>query len=222
MSAIPGKPATPRQRLAEISNYFLPDNSAPSTAAQHRPSYRIGLLNHSDATLPHLGIAEALAATGLHTIVDAGDTALRVEFMAETRPRTSSGPVVIKPYDRRLPAGAGSHDLLLLAVAANNDGIRHAYSHIKQLKDDQSPLGIAITGTADEQTARRCFHAFARAARDFLARQVLSYGYLDPSLPASAAQLASLIQAEYSHWHQARAGAKPQEKNHAQHSQPEY
>ena len=223
MAAESGQTTTPRQRLAEISNYFLNERAAPPRpAVQHRPTFSIGLLNHEGAALPHLLIADALATLGLHTIVDAGHSALRIEFLTETTPRTSSGPIVIKPYHQRLPSHSNSRDLLLLPVSATNTGLRQAYVHLKQLRDADTPLGITITDAPDSHSAQRSFHRFARAARDFLNRSVASFSFLDATCRTPAERLAGLIQAEYEHWHHTRSPANKQEKNHAQYGKPEY
>ena len=170
------------ERLASIQHHFI--DKDPVVHSAGKP-----LATH---TLPvHMAVTACHPANALqpHYLV----TAL-------TRQLNTQASVVAQSTDWQLEAiplehGAtnGDQGLILVFATANLEGVRLAYSCIKNLSATPSRrFGILFSGARDEEIACRCQERLASGVKQFLGIRLHDLGHLAAPGPDFSADLARL------------------------------
>lgn len=166
--------------------------------------YTIALLNtENDDELPVVLLSQQLAARGRSAaILDSSAAMNKVSFIRRNgdqqnrtvhhglhhhSPEDDRRQLGNKPNDvhfLQVDTPDSSHLLLankvLVTAPATAKGLLRTYRCIKQLTahHDAIQIGVTITGTTDAARAEEYFNKLATAARLFMERDLLSYGYL--------------------------------------------
>lgn len=170
------------ERLASIQHHFIDKRPAVRSTGKARVIH----------TLPvHMAVAAEHPANALqpHYLVD-----------ALTRQLNTQATAVAKQPDWQLEAiplehGATNDDqgLILVFATANLEGVRLAYSCIKNLSATPSRrFGILFSGARDEEIACRCQERLASGVKQFLGIRLHELGHLAAPGPDFSADLARL------------------------------
>lgn len=170
------------ERLASIQHHFFDERPADHNTGKQRVIH----------TLPvHMALAAGHPANALqpHYLVD-----------ALTRQLNTQASAAAKHTDWQLetiPLEHGTTDadqgLILVFATANLEGVRLAYTCIKNLSATPSRrFGILFSGASDGDIARRCQERLASGARKFLGIYLHELGHLSAPGPDFSADLARL------------------------------
>ena len=169
-------------RLASIQHHFIDERPAVHNTGKPRCIH----------TLPvHMAVAAGHPANALqpHYLVD-----------ALTRQLNTQTSAVAEHPDWQLEAiplehGAtnADHGFILVFATANLEGVRLAYTGIKQLSATQSRrFGVLFSGARDVEFARRCHERLASGTKQFLGIHLNELGHLSAPGPDFSADLARL------------------------------
>ena len=178
------------ERLASIQHHFIDKRPAVRGTGKPRVIH----------TLPvHMAVAAEHPANALqpHYLV-----------AALTRQLNTQSSAVAKPPDWQLDAiplehGAttGDQGLILVFATANLEGVRLAYSGIKNLSATPSRrFGILFSGARNEEIARRCQERLTSGVNQFLGIHLHELGHLSAPGPDFSADLARLAGEVYRLW----------------------
>ena len=170
------------ERLASIQHHFIDKHPAVRSTENPRVIH----------TLPvHMAVAAGHPANALqpHYLLD-----------ALTRQLNTQASAVAKSPDWQLEAiplehGAtnGDQGLTLVFATANLEGVRLAYTCIKNLSATPSRrFGVLFSGARDGDIARRCQDRLASGVKQFLGIRLYELGHLSAPGPDFSADLARL------------------------------
>jgi hypothetical protein len=188
------------ERLASIQHHFI----------DKRPAIRDSEKPRVIHTLP------------IHMAVTAGhpDNALQPNYLVDALTRQlniqtsdvatlSDWQLEAIPLERR--ATYADQGFILIFATANIEGVRLAYTGIKNLSSTPSrQVGVLFSGAHDAEFARRCQERLASGARRFLGIRLHELGHLSAPGPDFSADLARLAEEVHRLW-----------KTHSIHNQPE-
>ena len=161
-------------------------------------------------TLPvHLAVATGHPAAALqpHYLVDALTRQLNIQTsVAGECPGWRLE--VIPPGGRMSDAGEG---LILVFATASLEGVRLAYTGIKQLSTTPARrFGVLFSGARDAEIVRRCQERLASGAREFLGIRLHQLGNLSAPGPDFSAGLARLAGEVHRLWKTQSANNQPE------------
>ena len=170
------------ERLASIQHHFIDKHPAVCSTGKPRVTHTIPV---------HMAIAAGHPANALqpHYLVD-----------ALTRQLNTQASAVAKPPDWQLEAMPLEHvatnddkGLILVFATANLEGVRLAYTCIKNLSATSSPrFAVLFSGARDGDIARRCQERLASGVKRFLGIRLHELGHLSAPGPDFSADLARL------------------------------
>jgi hypothetical protein len=170
------------ERLASIQHHFIDERPAV------RDTGKPGIIH----TLPvHLAVATGHPADALQPqyLMEALTRQLNIQTFAVAE-HTTWHVEAITPG-----RGATNADqrLILVFATANLEGVRLAYTAIKQLSATASRrFGVLFSGARDAELARRCQERLASGAERFLGIRLHDLGHLSAPGPEFSADLARL------------------------------
>lgn len=178
------------ERLASIQHHFIDER--PAVRSTEKPR-----IIHS---LPvHMAVAAGHPANALqpHYLVDALTRQLNTLTSTETEHHDWQLETI------PLEHGATNVDqgLILVFATANLEGVRLAYTGIKNLSAISSrQFGVLFSGARDEGIARRCQERLSSGTQQFLGIHLHELGHLSAPGPDFSAGLARLTGEVYRLW----------------------
>jgi hypothetical protein len=170
------------ERLASIQHHFI--DECPAVRTTGKPA-----VIH---TLPvHLAVVAGHPADALQPqyLMDALTRQLNIQTFAVAK-QTAWHVEAISPG--RGATNAEQHFILVFATA-NLEGVRMAYTGIKQLSATTSRrFGVLFSGARDAESACRCQERLASGAKRFLGIHLHELGHLSAPGPDFSADLARL------------------------------
>jgi len=170
------------ERLASIQHHFIDERTAV------RNTGKPGVVH----TLPvYLAVAAGHPADALQSqyLMDALTRQLNIQT-SSVAVHTDWQMKAITPGRRATNA---EQRLILVFATANLEGVRLAYTGIKQLSSTASRrFGVLFSGACDAELARRCQQRLASGASQFLGIRLHELGHLSAPGPEFSADLARL------------------------------
>jgi hypothetical protein len=170
------------ERLASIQHHFIDERSAAPITGKpgviHTlPIHLAVTAGHpADALQPQYLMDALTRQLNIQTFAVANQTAWRVEEISPGRGASN----------------AERHFILVFATA-NLEGVRMAYTGIKQLSATSScQFGVLYSGARDAEITRRCQERLASGVKRFLGIQLHELGHLSAPGPDFSADLARL------------------------------
>ncbi|MGB5306368.1 MAG: hypothetical protein WBO57_09005 [Gammaproteobacteria bacterium] len=175
------------ERLARIGHHFISENQTTRIAVNASPTHKLRVLVAIEPAHP----PDALQPDYL---VNALTRQLNVQTPGiEKMP---GWQLTVHPSSR-MPDNGDTRCILVFATASL-DGIRLAYTQIKQLSQNPARrIGILFSGACDHDVAYRCYDRLASGTEQFLHLRLHMLGNLSapgPSFGAGLSQLAGEIQ----------------------------
>jgi hypothetical protein len=173
------------ERLAGIQHHFL-DGRPASASTGHAP------VKHTLPICMAVTPGHPGHALQPHTLVDALTGELNKQTVAVAR-LADWRVQVIPPQHVVAPAAAG---FMLVFATADLEGVRLAYSVIKQLASGSIPhCGVLFSGAGDAQHAQRCQQRLASGVHRFLGIRLRELGHIAGPGPEFSADLPRLATA---------------------------
>ncbi len=175
------------ERLASIQHHFIDERPAAHISGKPGFIRRLPI---------HLAVAAGHPADALQPqyLMDALTRQLNIQAFAAAK-HTAWHVEAISPG--RGASNADQHFILVFATA-NLEGVRMAYTGIKQLSATTSrQFGVLYSGAHDAEITRRCQERLASGAKRFLGIKLHELGHLSapgPDFSADLARLAGEIQ----------------------------
>ena len=170
------------KRLASIQHHFIDERPAVHNNGKPR------LIQ----TLPiHLAVAAGHPADALQPqyLMDALTRQLNIQTFAVAKHAAWHVQAVSPGRD----ASHVEQHFVLVFATANLEGVRMAYTGIKQLSATTSyRFGVLFSGARDAELARRCQERLASGAKQFLGIHLHELGHLSAPGPDFSADLARL------------------------------
>ncbi|MHB8455019.1 MAG: MinD/ParA family ATP-binding protein [Acidiferrobacterales bacterium] len=189
-----------RQRLADISQYFLSEPAAVTTEkpATQKVTQLLPVLVDSELTQIFVyALARALHARGITALVLHVESGLRnsdprssalcsqLDSPASLRRHLEDGlggtkpppQVCLIPVANPVNPHLREYGCAVMAIRPSPDGLKHAYLTIKQLALRQIPIriNVIVVGTTKEAEGRQYYDRLAAGAMRFLGRTL---GYI--------------------------------------------
>ena len=170
------------ERLASIQHHFIEDRPAVRSAGKPRVIHTLAV---------HMAVAAGHPADALQPqyLIDALTRQLKVPTSAIAE-HHDWRVEIISPERSAAKTGQG---IIMVFATANLEGVRMAYTGIKQLSATPSRrFGVLFSGACDAEFAHRCQERLASGALRFLGIRLHELGHLSAPGPDFSADLARL------------------------------
>jgi hypothetical protein len=170
------------ERLASIQHHFIDQHPAVCSTGKPRVTHTIPV---------HMAVTAGHPANALQPryLVDALTRQLNTQ--ASAIPKHSDWQLEAMPLEHE--ATNGGQELILVFATANLEGVRLAYTCIKNLSATSSPrFAVLFSGARDGDIARRCQERLASGVKRFLGIRLHELGHLSAPGPDFSADLARL------------------------------
>jgi hypothetical protein len=172
------------ERLASIQHHFIDE----------RPAAQITGNTGFTHTLPiHLAVAAGHPADALQPqyLMDALTRQLNIQTIAVTKHAAWR----VQAISPGLDAYDAEQRFILVFATANLEGVRMAYTGIKQLSATTScQFGVLFSGADDAELTNRCHERLASGARQFLGIDLHGLGHLSAPGPDFKADIERLAE----------------------------